>query len=109
MASDLRPKLSSSTSVFGLKKKSRRAKGSVPPSQTPKTSREIKEIKVNHASVINEKYGDGDLEKVLMQLEKGNSSRSGSFNKAEKDGIVASQLEWGQRVLFLLTGLLLIP
>ncbi|KAK4787033.1 hypothetical protein SAY86_010866 [Trapa natans] len=72
MASDLSPMLSSSTSVFGLKvwvlvaiviclfivvilgvlslcltfqKKSRRAKGSVPPSQTPKTSREIKEIK----------------------------------------------------------------
>ncbi|KAK4744570.1 hypothetical protein SAY87_010882 [Trapa incisa] len=124
MTSDLRSKLSSSTSVFGLKiwvlvgliicmfivvilgvlsfyltfrKKFRRAEGSVPPVQTPKTSREIKEIKVNYASVINEKYGDGDLEKVLMQSENGDSSRSGSFNKAEKDSIVASQLEGGPK------------
>ncbi|OWM63249.1 hypothetical protein CDL15_Pgr010649 [Punica granatum] len=124
MGSDLNSGLSKSTSFFGLKvwvlvaificafivvilgvlslcltfrKRSRRAKGNLPLAQIPIISKEIKEIKVDEASAINDKFRDGDLEKVLMQSENGDSSRSGSFNKAEKDGIIAAQLEGGTK------------
>ena len=78
------------------RKKSRKSNDMLPLNQIPNISREIKEIRVDQASAINhtprgsfltlnEKFSDRESEKVLIHKNGDSSSRSGSFNKAEKE------------------------
>ena len=134
MASDLNEGLSRKTSVFGLraweltaiivalfiifillvlsiclslKKRSRRAKSTLPFSQIPNVSREIKEIRVDQVAANNhvhhngtfvslDKFSDKELEKVLINTKMGdNSSQSGSFTNIEKEGMGSQSGEEG--------------
>ncbi|KAF4364833.1 hypothetical protein CsatB_025632 [Cannabis sativa] len=126
MASGLNQGLSRKTSVLGLRvweltaiivglfiililvvlsfclssrKRSRRAKSSIPFTQIPNLSREIKEIRVDqvganihHNATFDDKFSDKELEKVLIHSKMGdNSSQSGSFTNIEKEVIMGSQ------------------
>lgn len=131
MASDLNAELSKKTAIFGLKvwevigitvalfiviilsvlslcltsrKKSRRARDSVPLSQIPTVSKEIKEVRVEQVAAsefvprdgilltIHDKSSDKESDKVLLHLGMGkakngeNSSQSGSFNRLDGAG-----------------------
>ncbi|KAJ6775656.1 RECEPTOR-LIKE PROTEIN KINASE-RELATED [Salix purpurea] len=130
MASDLNAGLSKKTAILGLKvwevigicvalfiiiilsvlsfcltsrKKSRRDRNHLPPSQIPTVSKEIKEVRVDQVSTnefvsrdgillkIHDKSSEKESDKVLVQLGMGkvkngdNMSRSGSFHHLEKD------------------------
>ncbi|KAF9681449.1 hypothetical protein SADUNF_Sadunf05G0002600 [Salix dunnii] len=130
MASDLNAGLSKKTAILGLKvwevigicvalfiiiilsvlsfcltsrKKSRRDRNHLPPSQIPTVSKEIKEVRVDQVSTnefvsrdgillkIHDKSSDKESDKVLLQMGMGkvkdgdNMSRSGSFHHLEKD------------------------
>lgn len=130
MASDLNSELSKKTAIFGLKvwevigivvalfiiiilsvlsfcltsrKKSRRARNTLPLTQIPPVSKEIKEVRVEHVSAndftprdgilltIHDKSSDKESDKVLLHLGMGkmkngdNSSQSGSFHHLDKD------------------------
>ncbi|KAB5556058.1 hypothetical protein DKX38_006967 [Salix brachista] len=130
MASDLNAGLSKKTVILGLKvwevigicvalfiiiilsvlsfcltsrKKSRRDRNHLPPSQIPTVSKEIKEVRVDQVSTnefvsrdgillkIHDKSSEKESDKVLVQLGMGkvkngdNMSRSGSFHHLEKD------------------------
>ena len=98
------PDASISTSN-GLEK-SRRAKSSIPFTQIPNLSREIKEIRVDQVGAnvhhnatfmsLDEKFSDKELEKVLIHSKMGdNCSQSGSFTNIEKEGVVAQSGEQG--------------
>lgn len=128
MASDLNQGLSRKTFLFGLrvweltaiivavfiilfllvlsiclssrKRSRRRAKSSLPFTQIPNVSREIKEIRVdqvaannNHATFLSlDKFSDKELEKVLINTKMAdNSSQSGSFTNIDKEGGMGSQ------------------
>lgn len=125
MSSGLNEGLSRKTSVFGLRvwevtaiivgvfiiiillvlsiclssrKRSRRAKNTLPFTQIPNLSREIKEIRVDPVAAnnqvhhhnatflsIDDKFSDKELEKVLINPKMGdNSSQSGSFTNIDK-------------------------
>ena len=130
MGSNLNAELSKKTGVFGLKvwevigiavalfiviilsvlsfwltsrKKSRRARDSIPQSQIPTISKEIKEVRVEQVAAsefvprdgilltIHDKSSDKESDKVLLHLgmgkaKNGDSSQSGSFNRFDKDG-----------------------
>jgi len=80
-----------------LRKKFRKVNGKLPLSHVLALSEEIKEIRVDQVSAnnhpqngtfmsLNDKFGEGETEKVLNQTQNGdNSSQSGSFNHLEKD------------------------
>lgn len=78
------------------RKKSRKSNDMLPLNQIPNVSREIKEIRVDQASAnnhrgafltLNEKFSDRESEKVLIHKNGDSSSRSGSFNKTEKENV----------------------
>ncbi|XP_057525120.1 probable receptor-like protein kinase At5g18500 [Amaranthus tricolor] len=87
---------------FTSRKKSRRANNTLPLSQIPQISREIREIKVDQFSQngydcypdgVMEKPSDKDSDRLLVhpsveKIKNGeNRSHSGSFTRIEKDGI----------------------
>lgn len=80
------------------RKRSRKSNDMLPVNQIPNVSREIKEIRVDQASAnnymsrnsfltLNDKYSDRESEKVLIHTNGDCSSRSGSFNNAEKENV----------------------
>lgn len=79
-----------------LRKKARRVIGNLPLSHMLSISEEIKEIRVDQVSShnhpqngafmsLNDKFGNGESEKVMIQTNGDNSSQSGSFNHLDKD------------------------
>ncbi|GLT91420.1 hypothetical protein SLE2022_093080 [Rubroshorea leprosula] len=77
---------------LSCRKKSRRPNEMLPVSQAPNISEEIKEIRVDQASAndalvetLSDKFNERESEKVLINVEHGDDSESGSFNHIEKD------------------------
>ncbi|CAN6548368.1 unnamed protein product [Malus baccata var. baccata] len=81
------------------RKRSRKSNDVLPLGQIPNDSKEIKEIRVDQASANNyiprnissltlgDKFSDRESEKVLIHKNGDSSSRSGSFNNAEKETV----------------------
>lgn len=90
------------------RKRSRKANDMLSLSQIPNVSKEIKEINIDQVSAnnyvrhngnclnLNDKFSDRESEKVLINSKaRDSSSQSGSFNKAEKDGVGCQSGEEG--------------
>lgn len=100
------------------RKKSKRAKENIPISQIPAVSKEIKEVRVEQVSTnefaprdgilltIHDKNSEKESDKVLVHLGMGkmrngdNSSQSGSFHHADKDGCGSQSGEEGSSGTF---------